>query len=559
MLESLEKNSNDLLVAIDRTPESIERRKETVRRTGKERRKANQLSVGLEISHAGVSLAIVREDRGQKTLVTDYAPFDNDHVFEKGNWSSQELATILIKLVEKHRLSGQGVVIGLGGKPCVTRALIGDNEEVDANVAELQERSNRYLALGMGDKVSCYAENPINAKRKRAWVTIAHRGFVELIADAVSKAGLRLVKMEHTLTVLCQLVGQQKLDVQRPVLIVSTGYRGSYMALSYQGRLLLDYRPPACYEAEACNINSWAEAVKTHIKCIRRFLQNQLNGEQVTLNQIIVPGRRSIPDRTTSELRDRYDLETSGLPITELTKEFRCDSSLLESPEMLAAIWLASDRSSSEAQNTVNLVDTLHEKQSLSFGSLVQLLWPIAAALLLLASGFGWNWYDLKRFEQVERQIAELEPSRLEASRLRLELTKATEANREVEKIRKLVRKTSWPHFIYQAGKLLPEGAWLESIQIDRTSRAIVVGASFTDDGIYDYVGRLNQSPKFDHVTLRSTESIRANGGPAYRFEIVADILAEPKPISVEAVAEINDRANSSDNPDPSLRRDQNG
>ncbi len=143
-------SANDLVRAIDRTPEVIDRRKSSDRRTAADRRKNPKQSVGIEISPFGIALASIRSsaDNQEHELVCDFYHFDENSAFAEGDWNSDELNVALASLVEKHRLAGQSVIVGLGGKPCVTRALLGDNDEVDADIRELSERADRYLSLG---------------------------------------------------------------------------------------------------------------------------------------------------------------------------------------------------------------------------------------------------------------------------------------------------------------------------------------------------------------------------------------------------------------------------
>ncbi len=217
---------NSLIAAIDRQPDAFERRMSGRRHRGQDRRRRVASSIGIEVSPSGVSLAIIQETKGDKeySLTTDHVAFEPTSGPYQGDWSTSELCAVLTALSEKHKLSGQAVSVGLGGEPCVTRAWKGDNEEVDASIRELTERSHRYLSLGHGEKVCCYAEKPIDAKRKRAWVTVARRGVIDAVALAVGKAGMRLTRLEHSLSALCQAIGHTGYDSQQPVLVVTTGF-----------------------------------------------------------------------------------------------------------------------------------------------------------------------------------------------------------------------------------------------------------------------------------------------------------------------------------------------
>ncbi len=89
-------------------------------------------------------------------------------------------------------------------------------------------------------------------------MTIANRVFVEAVADAVAKSGLRLTRIEHTLTSFCQMVGALGLDEERPILLVQANEQSAVMAISYQGQLLLDYRPVEHSSEGNEQIPAWA-------------------------------------------------------------------------------------------------------------------------------------------------------------------------------------------------------------------------------------------------------------------------------------------------------------
>ena len=540
--------SSDLLTALDSPPPAMDRRSEQPRRVVNERRRRAKQSVGMEISPSGVSLAIVHEarDGGNQLLITDHLPFDENSGPAQGNWSTSELSEALTVLVERHRLTGQSVTVGLGGESCVTRALVGDNEEVDVNLHELTERSHRYLALGRGEKVCCYAEKAINAKRKRAWVTIAHRGFIDTVVAAIAAAGLRTNRMEHSLSAICEVIGSTIPDEQHPILIVSNGCGGADLALSHCGQLLLDYRPTTHSEQGTCGLYSWADAIQKHIKCLRRFLQTQVPKDFDQLTTIYLPGRKTVPELIARQLKEKHSLEVRGFPVSSLSDRFDCVGEPAEFAEMLAAIWYAARGYQSETGITADLLKTVRKTNDVTWTLLAKSLWPVAAALLIVVGFCCRDYIQRQRVAQIESQIESLHGQRIEASRMRAEIDQNQETQSTVGELKLKIPRLSWDHILIRAGRLLPQGTWLESLSIDREENVTIVAASFSDDAIYEYIHRLKSSAQFAHVSLRSTQKFQSKSGPAFRFEVTAGVgdrvAAEHTDTVVDSANSVNER-----------------
>tara|TARA_R110002049_G_scaffold27321_2_gene94114 strand:- start:230890 stop:232581 length:1692 start_codon:yes stop_codon:yes gene_type:complete len=553
--------ADDLLAAADRAPAIVERRSIKKRRVAHDRRSRLKQTVALEISPSGIELAIVCElaDGKSRRLITDHFPFDRDSGPSNDRWDTNELASAIKTLVDRHKLSGQKAVVGISGDLCVTRALFGENEEVESGLAELAERSHRYLALGRDEKLCCFSDKPVDAKRKRAWMTVSKRSVVHAIADAANHAGLRLIRMEHALVAICRALGDDRFNDDAPVLVVADSPDGVSLNISYRGQMLLDYRPATTGVLTSCTINAWADTIKRHIKCLRRYLDSQVSRDAKPLSTVYLVGRKSVDPDVVTDLKEQCGLDVRALPISEFMDELQCDQTPADCSEMFTAIWMASSESKRQEQDSpTDILATLRPGDRIGLGPMLRAVWPLIAAACLIAMLFGFAKWTKSRSVAMERQIESLQTERIEAGRIRVVLQRYDDRQAEAMKLKKRIPKPSWNFILRQAGQQMPQGTWLESLTVDQ-GPVTIIGASFTDDAIYDYIARLKGSVAFSRVSLTSTQSIRTPNGPAFRFEISAEMANFGHRGAATSFAIYDGRDDADESSQPNIGEDQNG
>ncbi|WP_145419259.1 PilN domain-containing protein [Planctomycetes bacterium K23_9] len=513
--------ARDLLDAANLEGATIERRRSPRQKVRRDRRKGVERSVAMEISPSGIALVIVETNAEQQTskMIIDRVRFPRDCGPSLGNWTDRTLSETLCEIAAKHQLSGQAVKICLGGAPCVTRVVVGANDDVDSEVADLKERTDRYIGMGRGEKVSCETSARIDAKRKRVWVTVAVRVVVDAIAEAIRSAGMRLAHMEHTMLVLCQILHDYEKDTTEPVLLIVDELGRMDLGISYAGQLLLDYRP-------AMPDRSVAEGaiVQRHIKCLRRYIWSQMPDIDASLSNIFVTGTESERAALYKSLDDQQELHRHHFPLQELCAGFEIEGEVSEDPGVMAAIGLARSSAESIAGTRNNLVSTLVANYRIPWKSVFRSTWPIAASIVLaLVLALSAN-HHRKVATQIEHQIDHLSSTDTEVRRMRFLIDQHRHRNAQVESIERNIHDPRWAHVLWETGALLPHGAWLDSVHINHSGETHIVGASFTSEAIYDYIDQLKATGVYDSVVLDATSLSRVGNGPAYRFEISAQI-----------------------------------
>ncbi|MCA9195101.1 MAG: PilN domain-containing protein [Planctomycetales bacterium] len=521
--------AQNLVKATDRQPAIHDRRKKSVRRSGKERRRDNAALVGIDISQCGVTVAVIAQvGNGPRILTTDFVPFEYREDANSLVWNKDELTEIFQQLSEKHKLSGQAVSVSLGGQACVTRCLFGESHEVDAAGKEIMDRANYYLALGTGDKIFCKVEKMIDAKRKRAWMTVAERSVVESVAEAVDAAGMRLVRIEHTLIALCQIAGFTGCDMQEPVLLVATGCGRADLVITYQGQLILDYRPTRSKTGDTCSVDMWAETVCKRVKCLRRYLSSQLPREHSHLAKICLPGATWKLSGASHRLTRDQELTAIDLPLSALCDDVELCLGTEESSETISAIWMA--RSSELQSNSLvgNLAKSLKNESRITWTQVVKSTWPIAAALLLVCGLYVCGLKEKSRLNQLEESLESLQTVRLEHKKLSTDLEHQRLALQGFGTLHAKVPSRNWSQIVKACGRALPSSTWLKRIVMKSGGEISIYGASFADDAVYDYLSVMADSKLFEDVALKSTQSVRLASGPALEFEITARTVSFP-------------------------------
>ncbi|MEL6108657.1 MAG: PilN domain-containing protein [Planctomycetota bacterium] len=508
--------TDDLLYATGHEPALDRRKKDT--RVKHDRRARETKAVGLEVSPNGIALSFVVGEGAERQLTTRHIVFGEESGPRRGDFTDGTLDSILSKLSAEHNLAGQAVSIALGGDPCVTRFVTGNNEDVDIEVEELTTRTARYIGMGLGEKVSCQTTKSLDARRKRVWVTVARRDFVDAVAHAVQNAGMRVARIEHTMVVLSRLLNLLAKDEEGPVLMVVDELGRINLGMSFRGRLMLDYRP-AMPDPSA----SRGSIVQRHLKCLRRYIQARLPEVAGELENVYFTGLGDDCDALCESLNEQSDLNACRFPLQQIYGELRVDGEVSEDPGVLASVSLATYSFFLESDQSVSdLASTLHTTGRVPWLKLIACSWPLALAGALALALFGYGAVSSHAVRQAEAQIEALSLRRVEANATRLNLQRRREREEHVQALSQQLPKPGWALVVWKVGKSLPEKMWLESMEFNHQGKVRIVGAGYADQAVFEFIDRLRASGQFTRVALDGTNSIRGNEGTTFQFELSA-------------------------------------
>jgi hypothetical protein len=66
----------------------------------------------------------------------------------------------------------------------------------------------------------------------------------------------------------------------------------------------------------------------------------------------------------------------------------------------------------------------------------------------------------------------------------------------------------------------MPDDVWLDRVSFHDAATASLVGASYTDSSVYDYVGYLKQVPDISEIALEGTGAGQSATGPTTNFTL---------------------------------------
>lgn len=435
----------------------------------------------------------------------------------------KELTEALNRLATEEKLQGVPIHIALSSDLCVTRVISGENEHVRQELQELVERSNGYLSLGVGEKMTAVSEAPIDARRRYVWVTVANREAMEALDDAFEAARLKVVRIEHSLAALSRVVQATGDDVEAPVIVIDVADSGVDVGISFNGQLLLDYRPSGTNAKD-----SVGTIIVRHTKRLQRYIDRLLR-EKSQISRVCLCGKAEDVVNVREQLEE---LEAAG----EITLR-------LLTPGNVPTGWNLSDEAAADSSLTAdlgilleqtagvvaneypNLMDPLRESRRRPIlKPLLRMSWPILATIA--ASILIWS---VTLFEAIETKIFESKLTSLEddvarVNRLHQEAIVARARVAHLQKIADSLEMRPWDQLIDRVGRSLPRGVWLESIQVDRAGNVTIGGSSHSEDGLFELVEHLRKVPDLWTVALESTQQGFEQRGPVIQFSLSASI-----------------------------------
>jgi len=485
------------------------------------RRTSSRVAV-LELSREFLTLSVLNRSGERAELHSKRSPLEQDSGSSFGMIDQAMVASKLRSLISDEKLVGVPVQLVLSGDFCVTRTVAGSREQVERELRELRERCSLYISLGQGPKSFAESVRTIDAKRTQGSVTVTNRESLAAVTEAAREVGLKVKSIEHSLVALSRAVGASGRDAELPVIIVELNQRGIDLGISFQGRLLLDYRPGGLSRTPG-EQRQLAGIVLKHLGRIRRYCHRYFQYSGGKLSQVVLSGEGAEVDVLRQHFQEETDLEAVILPPREVCPDWTFDGNHADDGCLLPSLGalLHTDQAAAAKEDTPNLLTPLLLSQREPLGpALARHGWPVAAALALTLLGFvaglyeNWQAGALDAAVQQARQDAELLASR------KIELTAIEAKAKHLTSLGNHLLPIAWDHFLADVSGCLPQGAWLESLKVERNGTVYLFGPSFNENGVYELVEQLKKLPSLSEVVLEGTRSARLETGPATLFDV---------------------------------------
>ena len=486
----------------------------------KERTNDNRPVVALQIGHTLVRAIYFRQEGG-RMVDSQFL----EEVWQPGGLKMasaegiQGLKHAFRKLVQRLPRGVDMAYVALSGEFCVTRVVSDTNENVLHEVREIESRSRLYLSLGHGEKVvagNIYQQDP---RHQHATVSVVHRQTVEVILEVAKSVGLGVISIEPAVISLCRLMAAVGLTRNAPSLLVCPGQAGVEIAIAYQGRLYLDYRPAGVSSQEQI-----ADVLVHHLQRLQRYCRRHARVMQDSIASVYLSGQRHRSEAIKTLLEDRMELPVSILEAaTESQQQEVVPQAVPESHYPAVGVGLLAIREM--ATPGPNLMERLHAEDDASvWPQVFKMMLPLAATLLIAAAVWG---YLLERRWELNQELAhaaELEPFHREAVLMQGRMARGRELLNVQEQIDAQLPQQPLSTWMPKLGSGLPENTWLTSVALDDQGDLTVEGNALSEASVFDFAQRIRELPFVARASIEGVLPVNTKSGAAVKFTIECDL-----------------------------------
>lgn len=478
----------------------------------------NQHTVSIEVCHSVLNLVSLGrvEDDGPVQVHARTMQWRTKASSLQSETGGQELGAALTTLADEENLSGVPVKFCLSGDFCVTRILTGTNERVRREMAQLEHRSQRYLSLGPGHKAMAGSIRQIDARHQHALLTVSNRKTLEALMAGATAAGIQIDTVEPALVSLCRVVGRLGYDRDEPVLLVSTDEMGVELGISYDGQLLLDYRPGGLSVHK-----DMGEIISQHLARLQRYCFRYFRFAKGELKKVYLCGPQGHVERSLDSFDHEDRLQVDVIDVAQLDPQWELDDDA-RSGDMVAPLGSCLiDDQPADATRGPNLMEGIYTETAHGvLKETARMAAPMAAVLMLALVGLFVVFQQGTICRGLEQRLASYDAVKTKSLQLRAELKKTVTKTGHFQQLADHVSSPSWHELLGSIASCLPEGAWIDSVRLGGKRQIVIHGASIGQDTIYEFVGHLEQLPRLEDVALEGTTARHALVPGATGFKV---------------------------------------
>lgn len=502
-------------------PATKDRRQASDRRGSGDRRKQTEGRCAIfEVCRSMLHLALVvrnaNTNSGRDRVVTRSIKWRKDAASLHTDQGNEELTAAFRALVAEERLFGAKVRIALSGEFCVTRVVTGPTEDVRREFAELEERSLRYLTLGPGVKTLAGCTQQLDARHQHALLAVANQRTLDQLMRIADTVGLQIECIEPSLIALSRAQAQLQSSCQDACLLIQLDEGVAELGICHNGRLLLDYRPGGHTNAE--NV---ADVVALHISRLQRYIERYHSYLSAPLRHVYLAGDTAAVELARKRFAAFENFEIHVLEPGDIDMPWSHAADTPGTPLAAAlgtAMALYADSAEKRGPNLIE--SALAQLREPIRPILVRSLVPIAALLLIAASLFLYRVQQWREISAVRSELETLEPVCARATELRLNLTTAESKLKQLQALDKQLLQLNWQQVLNHISQSMPDDVWLDRLMFHDGKTAALAGASYTDGGVYDFVGYLKQVPDVAEIAFEGTGVGQSATGPTTNFTL---------------------------------------
>jgi Tfp pilus assembly protein PilN len=506
---------------------SDDRRNRSERRRSRDRRKnaENRIAV-IELTESDLRVAILERGAGGASDQVEALtlPWRQEAASANSPEGLAELTAALKVLVESHGLAGSPVRFVLGGRYCVTKAILGSNEEVRSELQQLQQRSQLYLMLGTGEKVVVSNSKSIDARHVYAVASVCNAKTLDTLSQASESASLRIESIEPALVANTRAASRLQNAPEVPCLLIHIEDTAVEIGISHKGRLLLEYRPGSCETTEEL-----VEVMRTHFGRLERHVGRLLGEASPKLRHVYLSGDKTEVSNCLRAFAKVKNLETRIISPTDIQASWKLAAGVNDPalvPVLGTTLGIYLPAGESDAPNFMDHITAISREPLKPI--LIKSLGPIAAVLLIALGIQGFNWHQQAGITDLQMELDGLSVAQARARELELRRGASITKLAQLDKLAAQLTMPPTAEMLRRIAHCMPSDVWLNSLSITEEKNLALTGSSFLEAGVFDFVRWLELAPGIGNVALRGTQSGQSQAGPTVNFDIEL-VLSDPE------------------------------
>ncbi len=430
--------------------------------------------------------------------------------------ASQKLVAALVALAKQFSIYRMNLRLCLDDGLCVTRVVTGDPDDVTRELEAIRIRSQLYLSLGLGEKLTGSLSKVIANRSEYALTSIVNLRTIQTIYSAFTSARLRLASIEPVTLSVTRALGLLGVDQDRPVLFISVDHNRCDLAITRSGQLMLSYRISGVHQP-----NDIATQIASNLTRLRRFCERVRGQGDSALQSIYIFGE---PKRVDA-LRNSLAAVQARIAIADvvLPEAIQVQASGDTNQVVVLALWAAAQWRD-DRTDCLPAPDILAQLQLLQRKSLPERLVAhflpsaIAAGLMLLVFGLYLN--DHRKLAAKKQEVAEIT---VDVSNVESELDEWESKQRLIDRYKQLeiqLAEGSWNQVITNLAPCIPTNARLDSFNLSDDSLVTLRGTMVGADQTYEMLAAIKQLSNVSEVSLESVNAMGDQSQKQLQFEV---------------------------------------
>jgi hypothetical protein len=430
--------------------------------------------------------------------------------------ASQKLTAALTGLVKQFSIHRTSIRLCLDDGLCVTRVVTGDPDDVDRELEAIRLRSQLYLSLGLGEKLTGSLSKVIANRSEYALTSIVNLRTIQTIYSAFTAARLRLSSIEPVTLSVTRALGLLGVDAALPVLFVSVDNNRCDLAITRSGQLMLSYRISGVHQS-----HDIAMQIASNLTRLRRFCERVRGQGDTALQSIYIFGEPTrVESLKKSLVSVKAGIEISNVVTPEAVQVQNSDDT---SQVVVLALWAAAQWRE-DRTDCLPAPDILAQLQLLQRKSLPERLikhfYPSAIAAGLMLAVFGLYLNDHRKLTAKKQEVAAIT---VDVSSIELELAEWEAKQQLIDAYKKLeqqIVEEPWNQLIAELAPCIPPNARLDSFQFNDDRLVTLRGTMVGSDQTYEMLAAIKHLSNVAEVSLESVNAIGDLSQKQLQFEL---------------------------------------